>query len=437
MEQLREQNAYPEGHMGNRVIEFERRYNNLFDGALRLQFIVPSDHVNGDGTVNVESLEKQTMALLAADDGYAPDADRVRAAAERLAERIREKTGGCAMGADDLNPKAKDAYSSRGIIYPGTKNFRSGALLSAYSRDHSYNGQVYKGGTSNPAMHLDRVMYHEMGHRVQHFLDHKTHPLSDQCSLPMEMGTLMDDDAAFEKYSKFRDENYADGFMALMMVRDHGDAGRDYAEVIAHTRGLGFENGIHCYYTTKTIQGALDLAEELGDELHTLPVEDLAVKLFHRQHEVMWGPQEFINNCDQQAEFCRKVLDDEIEQADMPKYRWLLEMRDTHEDALMRQMRHPQAYRENHPQREALLDDYFDESAAALDFVWETDEQKCSALYAEKVEIRSASKKSITFYDEDELAKVTLDQDEYLEVNADLNEEYTAENVQAKTVKER
>ena len=416
--------SYPEGHMGNHIIDFERRFNNLFGGQLRLQFIVPSDHVQPDGTVDPETLKTEISALLAVDDAENREHEKVTRISKQLARRILDQTGGAAFDADHLLPEAADPHNLRGIIYPGTKSFRSGALITAYTGDASYGPQVYTPPLSDPVLSLDRVLYHEIGHKILHFLDRKKHPLADKCSqLPMVHDAISDDD--FKEYFHFRDESFADGFMALMMVRDHGDVGKKYAQMIGHMRGLGFENGIHKYYTTHTIGAALNLADELGDDLAKQPVEELAVQLYARQHKAMWNAPEYLNARTEQKEFGVKALEESVSTEELQKYRWLLQLRDTHETALMNALAHPEATADAPEKRAALIADYTAERRAELDFIWANDLQKQAALYQEKTRLRLGIEKSASAFEEDELAEVLLDKEELLGIYDTLSAEYS------------
>lgn len=424
MAELSARPSYPEGHMGNHVIEFERRFNNLFGGQLRLQFIVPSDHMQADGTVDPESLKTEVCALLAVDEVEDRDSPKVGHISKAIAQRILDKTGGVAFDADHLLPEKADPHTLRGIIYPGTKCFRSGALIAAYTGDASYSPQVYAPPLSDPKLSLDRVLYHEIGHKVLDFLDRKTHPLSEQCSqLPMVHDDISDDD--FKEYFRFRDENFADGFMALMMVRDHGEIGQKYAEMIGHARGLGFENGIHKYYTVPTILEAFTLAQDLGDGLKTTPVEELAVQLYDRQHKAMWSAPKYLAAKTAQQEFSIKVLEETITDEELPKYRWLLQMRSINETALFKALAHPEATVDALGKRAALVADYTAEHRAELDFVWADDLQKQASLYDSKMRLRLGLEKSADAFDGDELAPVLLDKDELIGILDELNAEYT------------
>lgn len=424
MEHLAIQAPYPAGHMGLRIGTYDRRFNSLFDGQLRLLFIVPSDHVTPDGTIDHNQLETDVRALLAFDGGDTLHNERVEKIARQLGRNILQGSGGKAFDADHLIPELEDDHSYKGIIYPGTRNFRSGRLLASYSGEPAYEGQVFDTPLSEPHLHLDRVNFHEMGHRILHFMDDKDHPMLDALDYP-ELDVI--DEKHHSAYESFRHENFADGFMALMMVREHGKVGHDYAKVIGHARGLGFENGIHEYYTTKTVEAALELAKEYGDNLKDAPVEELAIALYHRQHEVMWSPQEFVGRCAEQTEYDQKATAGNLSPEEEEKFQWLDDMRTAHEDALFEAIRHKEAFPDT-PEREALVADYLNERRCELDYIWQDNAQKRAALYQEKCALREgAYAPLVTFEEGSDLEDVLLDTQEKIAVINQLEHEYPLE----------
>ena len=405
--------------MGARLATFEQRYNNLFDGNLRLLFIVPSDHMHDDGAIDHESLEREMQALLAVDDREMPGAKRVVEVSKHLGKKITNKASGAAYCGEYLDPEGEVDHTLKGIIYPGTAKFTSGSVMAGYTGDSSYEAHVYNGAIGQTELHLDRVVYHEVGHKVLDFIDLKNHPISNSLPLPQLPDDVTND------YLTFRSENYADGFMALMMVRDHGEVGREYAQMVGHMRAVGFENGIHNYYTTETIEAALEIADAYGDTLQETPVEELAAALYTRQHARMWSPEQFEHNRAEQKEFDRKALADEFEKEDIARFRWLMDLREAHEAPLEEAMRYPDANLNAPEARTTLLRDYAAERKRELDFVWETTAQKQAIIYGEKQSLRAAEAAHAgQILDEDDLSQASLRPDEKLSALGVLAEEY-------------
>ena len=178
-----------------------------------------------------------------------------------------------------------------------------------------------------------------------------------------------------DDYWDYHEECIADAYMAMMMVREYGQKGADYAQGVAHIRGLGFlDSGIAKYYTSSAIEAAVARAQEIGfKKLAQQTPEEIGREVYQTLHhtpDAMLKPAAFLKARADQRAFDTFLLTRTTGDLGDPALHWLLTERDRHDDGIGQMVFLPDAA-PGTPERDALRAAYQAELELALERVWD------------------------------------------------------------------